>query len=79
MNKNVLTVIVVILTPIIILGILAVAGAENFEKAKEAAGDEHSGENTTETAAMLVPIQTIKLINAQTNDLFGSIWMRALV
>ena len=35
MNKNVLLVLVIILTPILVLGSLAMAGAENFKVQKD--------------------------------------------
>jgi hypothetical protein len=57
MNKNVLLVLVVILTPIVILGVLALSGAENFKEQKEAA--EHEEEGTTEAATVLEPIEAV--------------------
>jgi hypothetical protein len=79
MNKNTLTVLIVILTPIIILGILAVAGAEKFEKQKETFEAEQPGENTTETAAILVPLQNIMALDAHSSDLFNPTALRVLV
>jgi heme/copper-type cytochrome/quinol oxidase subunit 2 len=61
MNKNVLLVLVVILTPIVILGVLALSGAENFEKQKEAA--EHEEEGTTEAATVLEPIEAVEQLS----------------
>ncbi len=78
MNKNVLTVFIVILTPIIILGLLAVAGAERFEEQKQAAEEQHTEGNVTETAAILVPMQDVKVFDLQTNNLLDSIGLRVL-
>jgi Flp pilus assembly protein CpaB len=78
MNKNVLTVLIVILTPIIVLGLVAVAGAEKFAEQKEALEAEHNNENATESATILVPMQTVKIVNAQSNNLLGAIDLRAV-
>lgn len=64
MNKNVLLVLVVILTPIVVLGALAMAGAENFEKQKEAAQHEEGGENATETATILTPVESLEPVSS---------------
>jgi hypothetical protein len=62
MNKNVLIVFAVILTPIVILGALAVAGAENFEKQKEAGeSGNNEGGNFTEGASIMVPMEMLKV------------------
>lgn len=62
MNKNVLLVFIVILTPIVILGALAMAGAENFEKQKEAA--QHEEGNQTEAATILVPLKDVEQVSS---------------
>lgn len=79
MNKNVLTVLIVILIPIIILGLMAVAGAEKFEKQKKAYDAEHTEGNITESANILVPMQAIKVFDLQSNNLLDSIGLRVLV
>ena len=61
MNKNVLLVLVVILTPIVILGVLALAGAQNFEAQKQAA--EHEEENATEAATIIAPVEVIEQVS----------------
>jgi heme/copper-type cytochrome/quinol oxidase subunit 2 len=63
MNKNVLLVLVVILTPIVILGVLAMAGAENFEEQKEAAEHEET-ENATEAAAGMMPVEDLESVSS---------------
>jgi len=65
MNKNVLLVLVVILTPIVILGVLALAGAQNFEEQKEAAENQEGGENATEAASVLVPMEDLVSVSSQ--------------
>jgi Flp pilus assembly protein CpaB len=60
MNKNVLLVLIVILTPIVVLGVLAMAGAENFQEQKEAA--EH--EDTTEEATVLMPVESVEMVSS---------------
>jgi Flp pilus assembly protein CpaB len=72
MNKNVLIVLVVILVPIILAGLVAVAGAENFEKQKEAAENGQSQENSTEATGILVPMQILNTLSAYSNNLVGS-------
>lgn len=64
MNKNVLLVLVVILTPIVVLGALAMAGAENFEKQKEAAQHEEGGEIATEAATILTPVESLEPVSS---------------
>jgi hypothetical protein len=64
MNKNVLLVLAIILIPIVILGVLAVSGAEKFAEQKE--NVEHEEEtNTTEAAHILVPLKMVKVVSAQ--------------
>jgi hypothetical protein len=63
MNKNVMLVLVVILTPIVIMGTLAVSGAERFADQKENA--EHEEENITEVAEIMVPLQMVKMVSTQ--------------
>lgn len=72
MNKNVLIVLIVILTPIVVVGIIAVAGAEHFEKQKEAAENSQNGEGANESAGVLVPMQVFDTIHAYSSDLIGS-------
>ena len=55
MKKNTLIVFVVILVPIIIMGSLAVMGAENYEDYKKTHGGEHEGENTEAMETMVTP------------------------
>jgi len=60
-KKNVLLVFVVILVPIVIMGALAVGGAENFQKQKEAA--EHQDDEGTESTEAIVTMVPTSLIN----------------
>jgi hypothetical protein len=53
MNKNVLLVLVIILTPIVVLGTLAVAGAPGFAEQKEQ--NEHEAEEAVEENANTTP------------------------
>lgn len=62
MNKNVLLVFVVILTPIVILGVLAVAGSERYMEQKEAA--EHEEPAETEAAAILMPLEDAEIVSS---------------
>jgi flagellar basal body-associated protein FliL len=78
MNKNVLIVFVVILTPIVIMGALAVAGAENFEKQKEAAENENPEANLTENAGAIAPLEMLKVYGPQSSDMFMSSGLRSL-
>jgi cytochrome bd-type quinol oxidase subunit 1 len=58
--KNVLLVIVVILTPIIILGAMAMSGAEEFHKKKVAAEEGH----TTEAIMPMVTAEQVQTYEA---------------
>jgi len=62
MNKNVLLVFVVILTPIVILGALAMAGSERYLEQKEAA--EHEEHAEPEAAAIMMPIEDAELVSS---------------
>lgn len=65
MNKNVLLVLVVILTPIVVFGILAVAGAPGFAEQKEQneqeAVEEHANTSPAIISAGVAMIDSVPL------------------
>lgn len=62
MNKNVLLVLVIILTPIVVLGALAMAGAENFKVQKDKFVEEEK--TTTHVEGEQLPSEIVEQLSS---------------